>query len=173
MERAIANLKKEQVLSFSRIASLSPDRLAALIRPSGYYRVKEKRLRAVVQFFLKHCDGDFSGFNSVPLDTLRQELLGIYGVGRETADSILLYALGRPIFVVDAYTVRMGCRHALFPEGADYDAIRTVFESSLDKNVPLFNEYHALIVRLGKEFCRPRPDCDNCPLNKSKYFHKR
>jgi endonuclease-3 related protein len=95
---------------------------------------------------------------------LRAELLVIKGIGRETADSILLYALGRPVFVVDAYTARIAMRHKLIDPGADYEQLRELFESNLTEDVQLFNECHALLVRLGKEFCRPKAKCPGCPL---------
>jgi endonuclease-3 related protein len=101
---------------------------------------------------------------AVPMDSLREELLSVNGIGRETADSILLYAGDLPTFVVDTYTARIMCRHGLIDEGADYDEIKELFESSLPDDVALFNEYHALIVQVGKNHCKPRPKCEGCPL---------
>jgi endonuclease-3 related protein len=170
VERAIHNLKRENALSLKKIFSLSPHSLSEMIRPSGYYNIKEKRLRAVADYFVRRCDSRFDMLNNIPLDALRSELLSVYGVGPETADSILLYALSRPVFVVDAYTRRIGVRHGLFPKNVTYEFIRNIFESSLEKKVPLFNEYHALIVRLGKDYCRSVRRCDSCPLNDKNFF---
>jgi len=171
VEKAILNLKKGRLLSLERISRASLDMIAELIRPSGYYNVKAKRLKAVSEYFAQRCRCDFTSLEPLPLETLRHELLAVYGVGLETADSILLYALNRPVFVVDAYTRRIGHWHGLFKDNLDYDSIRVLFESSLPDSIPLFNEYHALLVRLGKEFCRPKPRCDSCPLNFREYFH--
>jgi len=171
VETAILNLKKARLLSLERISRTPLDELATLIRPSGYYNIKAKRLKAVSEYFVRRCRGDFTTLATIPLEDLRRELLAVYGVGSETADSILLYALNRPVFVVDAYTTRIGLRHGLFKDTLDYDSIRVLFESSLPDSIPLLNEYHALLVRLGKEFCRPQPRCDSCPLNFQEYFH--
>jgi len=172
VRKALDNLKNAGALNLETISKLSTPVLASLIRPSGYYNIKEKRLRAVADFFLSRCGGDFSRLKSLPLEKLRSEILEVYGVGPETADSILLYALDRPVFVVDAYTMRMGRRHGLFDDRADYESVRSLFESSLDRSLTLFNEYHALLVRLGKEFCRKRPGCRNCPLHSSRFYSK-
>jgi len=168
--RAIQNLKTTDALSFERILRLSPQKLSNLIRPSGYFNIKEKRLRSVVQYFMERCGADFEQLAFIPTEELRRELLSVHGVGKETADSILLYALGRAVFVIDAYTMRIGRRHGFLNEDDDYENARAFFERALHKNVSLYNEYHALIVRLGKEFCRPKPRCENCPLNRSEYF---
>jgi len=169
VERAIANLKQADALSLRRIAQLKPETLSGLIRPSGYYNIKERRLRAVAEFFTKRCGADFGLLDSVPMDTLRHELLSVYGVGRETADSILLYALNRPVFVIDAYTMRIGRRHGFLSEKDHYETARALFERTLKRDVPLFNEFHALLVRLGKEFCTPNPQCEGCPLSHLKH----
>lgn len=170
VERAISNLKRENALSLKKILSLSPNRLSDLIRPSGYYNIKEKRLRAVADFFVQRCGCSFDLLNDIPLDVIRSDLLSVYGVGPETADSILLYALNRPVFVVDAYTRRIGTRHGLFTEHDNYESIRRIFESSIKVDIPLFNEFHALIVRLGKFYCKPLPLCELCPLHHEKYY---
>jgi endonuclease-3 related protein len=170
VERAIDNLRKNNALSLKKILSIPPRLLSEMIRPSGYYNIKEKRLRAVADYFLDRCNGAFDLFNNIPLDTLRSELLSVYGVGPETADSILLYALKRPVFVVDAYTRRLGIRHGFLRKNQGYESIRNLFEASLEKNDRFFNEYHALIVRLGKDFCRSICRCHSCPLNHPKYF---
>lgn len=170
VERAIKNLKVADALSFERLLRLLPNELSTLIRPSGYYNIKEKRLRSVVEYFMKRCGADFKRLQSIPTEQLRDELLSVHGVGRETADSILLYALGRAVFVIDAYTMRIGRRHGFLSDDDRYESARALFERTLERNIPLFNEYHALLVRLGKEFCRPKPLCGNCPLNKDGKF---
>jgi len=163
VERAIANLKAANALDPHRLANLPHERLASLIRPAGYFNVKARRLRAVVEFVLREGGGDVRAIGRAE-DTLRlrRRLLEVPGVGRETADSILLYALKRPIFVVDAYTRRMFSRIGLVDAASDYDEIRTVFEQHLPADVDLFNDYHAQIVVHGKETCRPRPRCGSC-----------
>jgi endonuclease-3 related protein len=164
VERAIENLKRADALSLKKIVALEPETLSTLIRPSGYYNIKAKRLWAVADYFVRRCDTDFSLLETIPTDELRGELLSVHGVGRETADSILLYALNRPVFVVDAYTLRVGRRHGFLSEKDDYESARALFERSLKRDVQPYNEYHALLVRLGKEYCRPRPRCATCPL---------
>ncbi len=163
VERAIANLVTAGALDPHRIAALDHDALAALIRPAGYFNVKARRLRAVNDFLLQEADGDVSSLGrGQETEALRARLLRIPGVGRETADSILLYALGRPVFVVDAYTRRLFGRMGLLDPGADYDEIRAFFERRLPRDADLFNDYHAQVVIHGKETCRPRPRCAGC-----------
>ena len=170
VKQAIHNLRNAGLLSLDRIAHISLDNLSQLIRPSGYYNIKAVRLKSAAEFFLNRCRGNLKSLKDVPLVILRRELLQIHGVGEETADSILLYALERPVFVVDAYTRRMGTRHGLFKDHLDYDSVRLFFETLLPLSVPLYNEYHALLVRLGKNFCRPKPLCQACPLYAYRYF---
>jgi endonuclease-3 related protein len=159
VERAIANLKAAGVLDPRRLAELPMRRLAELIRPSGYFRVKAKRLREFALWLRRK-----QSFGRMRTERLRRELLGIHGIGLETADSILLYALRRRKFVVDAYTRRFLERHGLIAPGSTYAEIQSLFERNLPPSQRLYNEYHALIVRLGKEFCRTKPRCDRCPL---------
>ena len=170
VSRAIDNLRQNGSLSLQAVSQLSPKRLAQLIRPSGYYNIKQKRLRAVADYFVSRWRGDLSRIIKIPTPALRKELLNIHGVGRETADSILLYALKRPVFVVDAYTIRIGSRHGLFPDDSNYEVVRGLFESHLKRSVSLFNEYHALLVRLGKEFCKPKSLCLKCPLQEEVFY---
>ena len=161
VERAIANLKKRRVLSAQRLFALPVKRLAALIVPAGYYNIKAKRLRSFLDFFLKRYGADIRAMRKRPIMALRQELLEVNGIGPETADSILLYALDKPIFVVDAYTKRIFSRHGLFKEDAAYDEVQAVFMNDIRPEVRFYNEYHALIVRTGKEFClksKPRQE---------------
>ena len=164
VEKAIATLKAHDLLDPQRIASLDLETLGLAIRPAGYFRVKAKRLQAFVRWFIERFDGDVERMKAVPLARLREELLEVHGVGPETADSILLYALDFPTFVVDQYTHRVAARHGLAPESTSYDELKEVFESKLPRDAKLYNEFHALIVAVGKDFCRPKPRCEECPL---------
>jgi len=166
VEKAIRNLKSAGMLSAEAIHRIELAALAELIRPAGYYNIKAKRLKDFVDWFFDNYDGAPAGMERVNTDQLRAELLAVKGVGRETADSILLYALGRPVFVVDAYTARITVRHGLIEPDADYEQLRELFESNLPRDTQLYNEYHALLVRAGKEFCRPKARCPGCPLEK-------
>jgi endonuclease-3 related protein len=141
------------------------DRLKRLIRPAGYFNQKAKRLRVFARWFGEYLDDSFENAKGIPTGTLRGELLALNGVGPETADSMLLYAFDRAVFVVDAYTRRIVERHGLIDEGSTYDEIQKLFESNLPKRRKLFNEFHALIVRAGKTHCGPTPRCDGCPLD--------
>ena len=164
VEKALQNLRAAQALTPQSLAALSEQQLSELIRPAGYYRVKARRLRHFVQFLFESYSGSLDALFAVELTSLRRQLLSIHGIGPETADSILLYAGQQPTFVVDAYTARVLQRHGWVPHGAKYALIKHFFESQLEPQVVLFNEYHALLVRLGKEFCRSQPLCSECPL---------
>lgn len=162
VERAISNLEASGVLSPEAITGLPPDRLAELIRPAGYFRVKSRRLREFCNWLLLRSEA----LEDMPTAELREELLSVSGVGPETADSILLYALGRPVFVVDAYTRRIFTRHGLIHGDEPYDEIRAGVERAIrgPRRVRRFNELHAQIVEVGKRFCRTEPICEGCPL---------
>jgi endonuclease-3 related protein len=165
VERAIASLRRKRMVSPKAIEEVSVRRLGTLIRSSGYFRQKAKKLKAFVHFLRTRYDGSLDRMFRTPTSELREQLLAVHGIGRETADSILLYAGQHPVFVVDAYTHRILERHALTNGKPDYEAVRTLFEASLPKEVPLYNEFHALIVNVGKNWCRPRdPRCGECPL---------
>ena len=166
VEKAIKNLKSAGCLTPAALFRIDISRLAELIRPAGYYNIKAKRLKSFINWLYDNYDGEMSNLELVDTAQLRAELLAIKGIGRETADSILLYALGRPVFVIDAYTARITMRHKLVDPDADYEQLRELFESNLTEDVRLFNEYHALLVRVGKEFCRPKAKCHGCPLEK-------
>jgi len=166
VEKAITNLKSANRLTPEKLHHLDLAQLAQLIRPAGYYNIKAKRLKNFIDWLFENYQGELTNLESIDTDQLRAELLAIKGVGRETADSILLYAFDRPIFVVDAYTARIVFRHGLIGPDADYEQLRELFESSLPADTQLFNEYHALLVRAGKEFCRPKARCPHCPLQK-------
>lgn len=165
VEKAIANLKKARVLSPDKLHKLNITKLAGLIRPAGYFNIKAARLKNFINWLFENYSGKLKNLESVPTERLRRELLSVKGVGTETADSILLYAFERPVFVVDAYTARICSRHHLIDFDADYHQIQQIFENNLPADVQLFNEYHALFVRSGKDFCRPTPRCNDCPLN--------
>jgi endonuclease III related protein len=163
-ERAIARLRAAGALDVQTVLRLPPARLAALLRPSGTFRVKARRLRAFASHVTRRHGGRLARLLALPLPVLRDELRGIPGVGPETADAIALYAAGRPIFVVDAYTRRILARHRLVAPDADYAAVQALLMTHLPHDPALFNEFHALLVRVGKEHCRTRPRCEGCPL---------
>jgi endonuclease-3 related protein len=165
VEKAIKNLKEYNALNPHKLISLSNIKLARLIRSAGYYNIKAGRLKAFLKFFIGKYDADIKKISRRDHSSLREELLGVKGIGPESADSILLYALGKPVFVIDAYTKRILLRHHLIKKDATYDDLQGLFTDNLKREVKLFNEYHALIVRLGKEFClKSKPRCYLCPL---------
>ena len=166
VEKAIANLKSGDLLAPEKLHHFDLSHLAELIRPAGYYNIKAKRLKNFVNWLFDNYNGKLTNLESVDTDQLRAELLTIKGVGPETADSILLYAFDRPVFVVDAYTARIAFRHGLIEQDADYEQLRELFQSNLLQDTQLFNEYHALLVRVGKEFCKTKANCPACPLGK-------
>ena len=164
VERAFEALRRAGIRNWDGLRSTPPERLAEVIRSSGAYRQKAQKLHA----FLQRLDLDFGGSTSrlARLETaeMRTWLLGIWGIGPETADSILLYAFGRPVFVVDAYTLRLLIRHRCLPEGARYEEAQRYLQDRLPADISLYNDFHAQIVRLGQLHCRPRPRCAGCPL---------
>lgn len=163
--RALDNLKQAGLFSGEKLHALPENELAELIRPAGYFRLKATRLKNLLLFFKNECRFDLSRLQERDQDELREKLLGVKGVGPETADSILLYALEKPSFVVDAYTRRMVSRHGLLPEDVDYEELRAWFMDVLPEDIRLYNEYHALIVRTAKNWCKKKkPLCDTCPL---------
>ena len=166
VKKAIANLKSAHLLTPEKLYHLDLSQLAELIRPAGYYNIKAKRLKNFVNWLFSNYDGQLINLEGLDTNQLRAELLAIKGIGPETADSILLYVFNREIFVIDAYTARIACRHGLIQPDADYEQLRELFQSNLLQDSQLFNEYHALLVRLGKEFCRPKAKCSACPLEK-------
>lgn len=164
VEKAIANLKRERLLSAKRLVACPLPALETALVPSGYFRVKAKRLRSFSDFLNERYRGSMARMAKRPLDSLRDELLAIHGIGPETADDILLYACDKPVFVVDAYTRRILGRHGLIDPTIGYEALRAIFESRLEPDVARFKDYHGLIVWTGKDHCRPKPRCDSCPL---------
>ncbi|KPK59260.1 MAG: hypothetical protein AMK73_08745 [Planctomycetes bacterium SM23_32] len=165
VERAILALKQEGLLSPAALAAAEPDRLQAAVRSSGYYRQKAARLRRLAAYLIEQAGGDLDLLGEVPTHELRRQLLGIRGIGPETADSILLYALERPTFVVDTYTKRVVVRHGLLDPGCTYMELKELFESCLPQDVELYKDYHAQLVRVGRLFCRSQPLCQRCPLH--------
>lgn len=162
VERAIANLEKHGHLSLDGILKCRD--LPELVRPSGYYNVKARRLRALCEHIQEH--GGLEAMFDLPIGELRERLLSVKGIGEETADSIVLYAAEKPVFVVDAYTRRVLARIGLIEGSETYAQIQRLFMGSIRKDVQLYNEYHALLVRLGKIACKKGgPDCGPCPLN--------
>jgi len=164
VEKAIANLKSAGRMSVGAIDAMDHAELAELIRPAGYFNVKAKRLKNFIARASQAVGGDVEAFLDRPVAELREELLSINGIGRETADSIILYAAGQCSFVVDAYTYRILLRHHLIGPADDYETIKELFESSLPRDVELWNDYHAQLVAVGKRYCRPRARCEGCPL---------
>ena len=164
VEKAIRRLRQEKALTPQRLHEVELDTLAEWIRPAGYFNVKARRLRAFTEALFEQFNGSLNQLFSLPQSELRVTLLEIKGIGKETADSIILYAANRPQFVIDAYTRRMLERHGWADARADYDELAELFVTQLPPDTTLYNEFHALIVNLGKEYCRPRPRCEDCPL---------
>ncbi len=168
VEKAIKNLKNERLLTPERMHGVTGARLATHIKSAGYFNVKAKRLKNFLSYLFDSYNGNLGNMLKGRSGTeLRRELLGINGIGPETADSIVLYAAGLPEFVVDAYTRRIFSRHGLIRDSAGYEEIKSFFMGNLKPDTRLFNEYHALIVKTGKDFCRgSAPLCGLCPLNR-------
>lgn len=165
VDKAICRLKKENLLSIESINNLTTRELAELIKPSGYYNQKAIKIKFFIEFLNENYTGNLNKLFEEDLHTLRNKLLSIKGIGPETADSIILYAANKPIFVVDTYTHRILYRHNLITEETDYQEMQDIFMDSLHDDAEIFNEYHALIVKVGKEHCRKKnPICNGCPL---------
>jgi len=164
VEKAIANLKREKLLTPGRILAADSECLENALRPSGYFRQKAVRVRLFARHLVDHYGGSVARMAKRPLEELRPELLALHGIGPETADDILLYACNKPVFVVDAYTRRIFSRHGLVPANIKYEELRAYFEQNLAPDVDYFKEYHGLIVWTGKDFCKTRPSCAGCPL---------
>jgi len=164
VEKAIINLKQSGALDANVLHKIPHAKLAALIKPAGYFNIKAKRLKHFLSFLANHYSGVIEGMKDNDLHQLRHQLLEVNGIGPETADSILLYSLDKPIFVIDAYTKRVLTRHNIIPEDATYHEVQELFHKSLPADVPLYNEYHALFVMTGKHYCKPKPKCQGCPL---------
>jgi len=165
VEKAINNLKKENLLEPWKLYRINQEELAQLIKPSGYYNIKAQRLKNFLNLFIKEFEGSTKKMFSDDSKELRKKLLKVNGIGPETADSILLYAGKKAFFVVDAYTKRIFARHKLISKDFTYYQIQEFFSQNLDRDVKLFNEFHAQIVMLGKTVCTSKnPDCAKCPI---------
>ena len=164
VKKALANLKAAGAVSISALHAMDAAALAELIRPAGYYNVKARRLKNFIAHVHAGWGDNLGAFLDRSIPTLREELLGINGIGPETADSIVLYAAHLPTFVVDAYTARILVRHHLIDLEAGYGEIKELFESNLPSDAALFNDFHAQLVAVGKNFCRPLARCEGCPL---------
>ncbi len=165
VEKAITNLKREGLLTPEALRDVPVKRLAEVIRPAGFFNVKSRRLRDFVGYLFAKYGGSLDRMFNGDWRLLREELLRVPGIGPETCDSILLYAGGKPSFVIDAYTIRLFSRLGIVSEKAEYETVRTLFMDNLPPDAELFNEYHALIVQHGKEHCRKRPGCSGCELH--------
>lgn len=170
VEKAIGNLKRGRFLTADALRDIEVCELAELIRPAGYYRIKAKRLKNLITWLFENFEGRLEGPGDLEAHRLREELLSIKGIGPETADSILLYAFGKPVFVVDTYTARIATRHRLIETGVDYRSLQRLFEENLPADSKLYNEYHALLVRCGKEYCRAAARCRDCPLGRLPHY---
>ena len=165
VESVISKLKSGGYLNPEVIFTIGEKELAAFIRPAGYYNIKTRRLKSFTRFLYEEYRGDLECMFAEDLWSLRGKLLGVNGIGEETADSILLYAGNKPVFVIDAYTRRILLRHNIIRADATYTEIQNLFMSSLPQSVPLYNQYHALLVNTGKFFCNRTPRCNECPLS--------
>jgi endonuclease-3 related protein len=165
VEKAINNLKRMDLLTVKAMHEVSKEKLAEVIRPAGYFNIKATRLKNLVSMLMERYEGDIVRLFDEDTDLQREWLLSVKGIGPETADSIILYAAKRPLFVIDAYTYRILNRHNMADDQASYDEIQELFMSNLEPDHELFNEFHALIVRTAKLYCRKTPQCDECPLN--------
>jgi endonuclease-3 related protein len=165
VQKAIDNLKFENLLGYQSLSQLTTDEIAQLIRPAGYYNLKARRLRNLLDMVATVYHGELELFIKDDLESARENLLAVNGIGPETADSILLYACGRPVFVVDLYTHRVFSRHNMVLEETDYSTIQNIFMDHLPRDIQLYNEFHALIVRVARTFCKKtKPLCEQCPL---------
>lgn len=164
VEKAIYNLKRESALSFKKFSSMSEKEIAQLIRPSGYFNQKAKRLVTFCDFIRDEYGGIIQRMKKQNTAILRHQLLALNGIGPETADSILLYALEKPVFVIDLYTKRILSRHGLLPFSEAYDEYQRFFTDNMPEDTKLYNEYHALLVYCGNNYCRRKPKCASCPL---------
>ncbi len=164
VEKAITNLKAFGPVTPENLKSLSESTLKEAVRPAGYYNQKTRRLQYFLEVLFEQYEGSLELLFALPTEILRERLLAISGIGPETADSILLYGAARPIFVIDTYTIRILSRHDLIEEEISYVEAQERIMDNLPEDETLFNEFHALFVALGKDYCRPRPRCEGCPL---------
>ncbi len=165
VEKAINNLKSQKPFNAKALHKMQEKQLADLIKPTGYFNVKAKRLKEFLNFLMNHYEGSMKKMRAEDKRTLRKKLLSVNGIGPETADSILLYALEKPVFVIDTYTKRIMQRHKIAPEKATYHELQELFHENLPQKTKRYNEYHALFVKLGKDYCKTKPKCEGCPLS--------
>jgi len=166
VEKAILNLKKRNLLTPRALRKIGLRQLGSAVKSAGFYNVKAERIKSFVNFLFIRYNDNIKAMLLRPLPSLREELLSVKGIGPETADSILLYAAGKPVFVIDAYTKRIFSRHKLIKGDIQYDRLQGLFMNNLPRKASLFNEYHALLVEAGKVFCKTKPLCKGCPLAK-------
>lgn len=164
VEKAIENLKRHDALNIDRLYKMDKTELARIILPSGFYNIKSNRLKNIIDVIYNEYDSNILNLYSINVWYTRDKLLTIKGIGKETADSIILYALNKPIFVIDAYTKRFLQNHRLYNGKSDYDSLQQFFMKNLPEDTYLFNEFHALIVYLCQNFCKKNPVCEECPL---------
>jgi len=164
VEKAIRSIRDAGALDAKTLHEMPHSKRASLIRPAGYFNIKARRLDNFLVFLLNHYKGSMKRMAAEEISVIREALLDVNGIGPETADSIILYALEKPVFVIDAYTKRVLSRHGLASAEEDYQELQSIFHSNLPMDVQLFNEFHALFVMTGKHFCKPRPKCAGCPL---------
>jgi endonuclease III related protein len=164
VEKAINNMKAEGILSINALYKISHEKLAKIITPAGYYNIKSSRLKNIIKVLYEEYDASINNLNSYDTERLRDVLLAINGIGPETADSILLYVFNKPVFVVDAYTVRFVTNHYLYNDDTAYHNVQNFFMRNLPSDSYLFNEFHALIVCLCQRYCKKSPACNGCPL---------
>ena len=173
VETAIENLKKNKLIDIKKINRINKDKLARSIKSSGYFNQKAERLKIFADYVNENYKNNLKKFLKKDVSELRKELLSIKGIGEETADSIILYAASKPVFVIDTYTKRIISRIGLCEKNVDYESLQNLFHKNLKKHHELFNEYHALLVELGKNICIKKPKCDICPVNNEcNYFRK-
>lgn len=165
VEKSIGNLKKEKLLSARSLSISNARKVQSLVRPSGFYKQKSKRIILFSKYLMKEYSGDLKKFFNQPTEDLRKELLSLEGIGKETADSILLYAGDKIVFPIDAYTFRVFERLGAVKEKTNYDQLQSLFHMELPQDLQIYNELHALIVKHGKTFCKSKPLCSDCPLN--------
>lgn len=173
VEKAINNLKIHKCLTPICLKRAPIKKLAQLVRSAGYFNIKAKRLKEFIKFLYTEYNGNIMGMAKEKLAILRNKLLAVKGIGPETADSILLYALNKPVFVIDAYTKRILTRHNIIKHNATYHEIQDLFMKNLPRTVKLFNEYHALLVKTGKDYCKKTAECNTCPIKEMKQDTRR
>ncbi len=166
VKKAIENLKKNDFIDAKKLFQLDTEKLKELIRPAGFFNQKAKTIKNFLTFLFSNYDGNLNNLLNEEDDTLRYKLLHIKGIGKETADSIILYAAGKPAFVIDKYTKRIFIRHNIINnQDIEYDELQKIIQNNIPKKTELYNEYHALLVKVGKELCKTKPLCWKCPLN--------